>query len=185
MKYLIALQTELWVPSSPLDFNHLTEAGMNKILRLGALILGAALLLPALAQNTKFTATLSGSDQVPAVDSSAKGEATFRLNAAGDSLTYTISVTDIEDASAAHIHLAAMGKNGPPVVALYPTDASPSKAGKYGGVLAKGTITAASLIGPLSGKTIADLVEQINAGNTYVNVHSKAHPGGEIRGQLK
>ncbi len=159
---------------------------MNKILQLGVLILGISLLVPAaLAQKTKFTATLSGKDQVPAVDTSAKGEATFQLNSAGDALTYTITVTDIEDASAAHIHMAPVGKNGQPVVMLYPTDVSPAKAGKYSGVLATGTITAASLIGPLHGKTVADLVEQINAGNTYVNVHTKAHAGGEIRGQIK
>ena len=159
---------------------------MNKLLQVWIFILSVSVLVPtALAQKTKFTATLSGGEQVPAIDSSAKGEATFQLNSAGDSLTYTISVTDIEDASAAHIHMAAMGTNGQPVAMLYPSDASPAKVGKYSGVLAKGTITAAALIGPLKGKTIADLVEQINAGNTYVNVHTKAHAGGEIRGQLK
>ena len=159
---------------------------MNKILQLGVLILGVSVLVPsALAQKTIFTATLSGSDQVPAVDTSAKGEATFQLSPSGDSLTYTISVSDIEDASAAHIHIGAMGKNGPPVAMLYPTDASPAKAGKFSGVLAKGTITATSFMGSMNGKTVADLVTQIEGGNTYVNVHTKAHPGGEIRGQLK
>ena len=158
-----------------------------KLSKVVTTVLGAALLLAsaAVAQKTKFTADLSGKDQVPAVDTSAKGEATFQLNSSGDSLTYTISVTDIEDASAAHIHLGAPGKNGPPIVMLYPTDASPAKSGKYTGILAKGTITAASLMGSLSGKTIADLVTQIEGGNTYVNVHTKAHAGGEIRGQLK
>jgi hypothetical protein len=39
------------------------------------------------------------------------------------------------------------------------------------------------LEGPLAGMSLADLVVQIDAVNTYVNVHTDAHPGGEIRGQ--
>jgi hypothetical protein len=37
----------------------------------------------------------------------------------------------------------------------------------------------------MKGKTLDDLLEQMRAGNTYVNVHTKAHPGGEIRGQIE
>jgi hypothetical protein len=59
------------------------------------------------------------------------------------------------------------------------------KKGKFTGVLAQGTITAANLMGPLQGKTLEDLVSVIKAGDAYVNVHTTAHPGGEIRGQLK
>jgi len=158
---------------------------MNKFLQLCLFVLSISFLVPAAnAQAMRFTATLSGTAQVPAVDTTAAGTATFRLNAAGDTLNYTINVTGIQDPAAAHIHMGAAGKNGPPVVVLYPTDASPAQTGAYSGVLAKGSITAASLVGPLAGKTVADLVEQIKAGNTYVNVHTKAHAGGEIRGQL-
>ena len=52
------------------------------------------------------------------------------------------------------------------------------------GNLAIGTLTAADLIGPLSGLTLSDLLAEIEAGNTYVNVHTQAHPTGEIRGQI-
>ena len=85
----------------------------------------------------------------------------------------------------AHIHLAAAGKSGPPVVWLYPSKAHPVKTGKVSGLLSRGAITAAQLVGPLKGKTLADLLEQIRDGNTYVNVHTRAHPGGEIRGQIQ
>jgi CHRD domain len=51
--------------------------------------------------------------------------------------------------------------------------------------IAQGTITAGKLVGPLKGKTIDDLVEQIRAGKTYVNVHTKEHPDGEIRGTIE
>jgi hypothetical protein len=54
----------------------------------------------------------------------------------------------------------------------------------FSGELAKGTITDKNLVGPLAGKTIADLVKLIKDGGAYVNVHTPAHPGGEIRGQI-
>ncbi len=138
------------------------------------------------AQATKFSAKLSGKDSVPAVDTSARGEATFQLSADGKRLSYTLSVTDIENASMAHIHMGTAGQEGPVVVWLYPSKPpAVVKDGKFSGVLARGTITAANLAGPLQGKTVADLVEQIRAGKAYVNVHTVKHPGGEIRGQIE
>jgi hypothetical protein len=53
------------------------------------------------------------------------------------------------------------------------------------GLLAEGTITAADLVGPLAGMSIDDLLAEMRAGNAYVNVHSEANPGGEIRGQIQ
>ncbi|HVC00468.1 MAG TPA: CHRD domain-containing protein, partial [Candidatus Dormibacteraeota bacterium] len=89
-----------------------------------------------------------------------------------------------DEVTMAHIHMAAAGKNGPVAVWLYPTKSYPVKTGKFSGLLARGTITAAQLGGPLKGQTIADLVKEIRDGDAYVNVHTKAHPGGEIRGQI-
>lgn len=159
---------------------------MKRAVQMAVFALGFALLIPvANAQTTGFTATLSGSNEVPAVTTSATGRATFQVSADGSSLTYSLFVTGIEDPTMGHIHLAAAGKQGPPVVWLYPTKAYPVKSGKVSGMLASGTITAAQLVGPLQGKTIADLLAQIRDGNTCVIVHSKAHAGGEIRGQIK
>lgn len=85
----------------------------------------------------------------------------------------------------AHIHIAPAGQEGPVAVWLYPSHPPAAmKNGEFTGVLARGSITAADLQGPLKGKTIADLVDDIKAGNAYVNVHTKANPGGEIRGQI-
>lgn len=136
---------------------------------------------PALAISQGFTAKLSGGVETPPVTTSATGTATFVLSPDGQSLKYIVEVTGISDVTAAHIHLAPIGTPGPVVVGLF---AGPAKAGPFTGVLAEGTITAAELRGLLLGKPIDALLMEIKAGNTYVNVHTMAHPGGEIRGQI-
>jgi hypothetical protein len=52
-------------------------------------------------------------------------------------------------------------------------------------VLATGTITAADLVGPLAGQPLSALVDAMEAGETYVNVHTSQFPAGEIRGQIR
>jgi hypothetical protein len=56
--------------------------------------------------------------------------------------------------------------------------------GRSSGVLGEGVITDASLVGPLAGMTLEDLLEEIMEGNAYVNVHTQQIGAGEIRGQL-
>lgn len=128
-----------------------------------------------------FQAHLSGANEVPPVETRATGQATFQLNAEGTEMTYRLIVANIENVRFSHIHQAAAGVNGPVVVTLYP---GPTTSGRTQGVLAEGTITAADLQGPLEGMSLSDLVAQIEAGNTYVNVHTDANPPGEIRGQI-
>lgn len=137
------------------------------------------------AQAHTFTATLSGQHQTPAVTTAAHGTATFHLTRNGKALSYTLRVVNLDNATMAHIHIGAEGQSGPVAVWLYPSHPPQKvKHGKFTGVLARGTITAANLMGPLKGQTIADLVAQIKAGSAYVNVHTTAHPDGEIRGQI-
>jgi CHRD domain len=135
---------------------------------------------------TTFHATLSGKNQSPTIDTPAHGSATFTLSNTGKSLSYRLYVADIDNVSMAHIHIGTAGKEGPVAAWLYPSKPpAVVKEGKFTGVLASGTITAANLMGPLEGKTIADLVHEIKTGNAYVNVHTTAHPAGEIRGQIE
>ncbi|HEY6157926.1 MAG TPA: CHRD domain-containing protein [Gemmatimonadales bacterium] len=131
--------------------------------------------------------------------SRARGNARFRLNAAGDTLAYRLIVANIENVFQAHIHRAAAGVNGPIVVWLYPSTApvpgEPGQ-GRIDGVIARGTITAGNLVGPLAGSSLAALLDEIKNGNAYVNVHTNDgvaptntgpgdFPGGEMRGQLE
>jgi hypothetical protein len=94
--------------------------------------------------------------------------------------------SNIDDVSAAHIHLAPPGENGGIVLWLYPIDGPPGGLipGPFNGVLAQGVVTADNLTGDLEGATLEDLIEEIEAGNAYVNVHTSEYPSGEIRGQL-
>jgi hypothetical protein len=133
-----------------------------------------------------FKAHLSGGNEVPAVDTVAQGEAIFKLSDDGTQLHYKLIVANLENTLQSHIHVGAAGANGGVVAFLYPS-APPAQliAGRFSGVLAEGVITAADLRGSLAGMSLDALVAQMAAGNTYVNVHTVAYPGGEIRGQVK
>ena len=131
-------------------------------------------------QQPFFDAKLTGKDEVPATDTKTTGIAEFTSNGA-DSMMYKVNVTDMQKVTAAHIHKGKVGENGPVVVTLFKTD-SPSAT--TSGVLSEGNITSANLEGPLSGKSLNDLINLINNGEAYVNVHTEANPNGEIRGQL-
>jgi CHRD domain len=162
---------------------------MKRAIQSTLFLLVCLLLIPvANAQKTKtsFVANLAGKDQVPPVETHATGRATFRLSKNGKDLSYTLNVKGIDDVTMAHIHMAPMGKDGPPVVWLYGDKMHPAKKmGMVSGMLARGTITEADLVGSMKGKPLSDLVKEIRDGDTYVNVHTKGHPAGEIRGQIE
>ena len=128
---------------------------------------------------------LSGDEEVPARDTSAQGQAIFQVNGDGTAISYKLNVANIENVTQAHIHLAPAGTNGGIVVWLYPA-APPLQLipGRTQGTLGEGEITAASLVGSLSGKPLSDLLDAIHDGRTYVNVHTLQFLPGEIRGQI-
>jgi hypothetical protein len=138
----------------------------------------------AAAARNFISAPIHGDEEVPAVATAGRGVATFQLNDDG-TLSYQLVVANIENVTQSHIHLAAAGANGPIVVFLFGFVA----AGVTDqGVLAEGTITEANLIPRPAigfGGTMAELIEAIETGGAYVNVHTIAHPGGEMRGQTR
>jgi hypothetical protein len=130
----------------------------------------------AVADELVLPATLDPR-QVPgdAVSSFGSGSASFRYDHETHSISYRVTIADTPNTTAAHIHLAQAGATGPVVAPLQtPTNSSP----------AKGTLTADNLTNDLAGLSIEQLVCEMLRGNTYVNVHTEAHPGGEIRGQV-
>ena len=130
----------------------------------------------AFAQDQKFTATLSGQDEVPPTNSQATGMAEFTVM--GDSVGYTVNASNMQGVTAGHIHSGKQGENGPVVVTLFKND-SPSNE-----VSETGSITADKLEGPMAGKQLTDLATAMSNGETYVNVHTEQNPDGEIRGQI-
>ncbi len=129
-----------------------------------------------------FHAYLSGKNETPVVKSKAKGEAVFHLSKDGKELSYELTVSDINNVTAAHIHMGKKGAEGPPVAGLF---AGPEKKGNFSGTLVQGTISDKDLMGSLSGKSVNDLVSLIKKGDTYVNVHDEKFPNGELRGQIR
>lgn len=149
------------------------------------------------AQNNLGT-HLDGDDENPARPTQAQGQAIFRISDDGQSVAYTLIAANIDNAFMAHIHLAPAGVNGAIVEWLFPSTApvaGPLGAGRFDGVLASGTFTAANLVGPLANHPLSELISAMRNGGAYVNVHTNDgvaptntgpgdFPGGEIRGQL-
>ncbi len=107
---------------------------------------------------------LSGQQEVPPVTTSASGNGTITVSP-DRSLSGGITTTGVA-ATAAHIHHGAPGKNGPVIMPL--------------------VRTSENVWSMPAGARLTDAQhESYRAGNLYVNVHSAAHKGGEIRGQLR
>lgn len=125
------------------------------------------------AGSDTLTAKLSGSHEVGPVTTGGTGSARVVIRSDGASVFYQVFYSGLSGpAVAAHIHVGAIGANGP---IIFPLKVSPG--------LMAGTLTAADFTGA-NGMTFAQALDAIRAGGTYVNVHTAAHPGGEIRGQL-
>ena len=136
--------------------------------------------------DTEFEATLSGSEEVPAVSTPASGNATVSIQ--GSAIVYRVEVANLENVAVSHIHVEAVGENGPVRMNLCNTDDTPDCSTETTGVLVEGSNGVTQ-----GGITFDSLVSAIRAGNAYVNVHtsdgtSEPGPGnflgGEIRGQL-
>jgi CHRD domain len=136
---------------------------MKTHLVLGTL-LGCSLLAgSASAAVTKYTATLNGAQENPAVTTTATGAADLEFDDEAKTLTGTVTFTGLSGAvTASHIHKEACGANGGTVFTL---------AAGENDIDIDETLTDAQ---------ITDLV----AGNLYVNIHTQANGSGEIRGQL-
>ena len=125
----------------------------------------------------KFGFNLTGSEEVPPVETNATGMAEISAyTVAGDSITYNVNVTNIKDVTAGHIHFGKPGENGPIVFTMFKYDPPRDE------VLESGTITADKLEGPMEGKKVSDLAFAGANGSLYMNIHTVEHPDGEIRG---
>jgi hypothetical protein len=137
--------------------------------------------LPAAAQTFTLAATLTGAGEVPPLNTGAFGSATVTVDMGARTITYRIDVYNLPSGvTASHIHVGAIGTNGPVVVNFAP----PVPASNDFGF--SGTIRDTDFIlRPDQGiRSAEDALQAIIGENSYVNVHSAVNPAGEIRGQL-
>ncbi|HRJ15040.1 MAG TPA: CHRD domain-containing protein [Saprospiraceae bacterium] len=118
----------------------------------------------SLTKGLTFESLLNGDQEVPPVNSAASGAALAFLSPGLDSITYHVIASGLTPTTA-HLHQGAAGVSGPVTVALQTTSLPNYYTAKV----------------PATGNFVTQL---LNSG-IYVNVHTAAHPGGEIRGQLE
>jgi hypothetical protein len=108
---------------------------------------------------------LSGAEEVPPTPSTATGSGKITVKD-DKSVSGSVTTSGVEG-TAAHIHLAGKGKNGPPIITL-----AKGEDGKTWNV-------------PDGAKLNDEQFAAFKAGELYINVHSAAHKPGEIRAQLQ
>jgi hypothetical protein len=133
----------------------------NSKLRHAVLLCIIASAASALAEEVKVS--LSGAEEVPPVATKAAGSGVLTVNP--DMLVSGGIATTGVAATMAHIHVGKAGTNGPVAITL-------TRNGDYGWTV------------PPGAKLTEAQYQAYRAGELYVNVHSEAHKGGEIRGQL-
>ena len=122
--------------------------------------------LVAAAPNS-FKVPLSGAEQVPPIKTTGTGTAELTWNPSTRVVTWSVTYSDMSSpVTMAHFHRGARGNNGPVVIWL-------TKKGE-------------PVTNPIVGKATLSPTEanEFEAGDWYLNVHTKDHPDGEIRGQV-
>jgi hypothetical protein len=139
---------------------HILRAGLMAVVCTSAVAFAA----PSMAASTAFKANLSATSEVPPNDSKGKGSVTATYDDATKTLTWKGTYSDLSGpATAAHFHgPAAAGKNAGVMVPISPST-SP--------------LDGSATLNEAQAKALMD-------GDLYVNVHTAANKGGEIRGQL-
>jgi hypothetical protein len=129
---------------------------------------GTIVVTTAQAAPSSFTVPLTGAQQVPPVQTSGSGTADLTYDPSTRVLTWNITYSGLSGpATMAHIHgPAAEGKNAGVEIWLSRRGSEATSP-----ITGKATLTAAQ-------------ARQLMAGDMYINVHTHAHPAGEIRGQI-
>jgi hypothetical protein len=145
-----------------------------------ALIISAT---PSFAQVVNMTATLSPGEETPApgILSGAVGTATVSVDATNQEIAVSLSLFNFATGTTAgHIHVGPRGIAGPVVINF------PIPTGRTGDLPLTFRVGVAAFVArPEIGiNTMTDAIQAIVGGNAYVNIHTSANPGGEIRGQL-
>lgn len=126
-----------------------------------------------------YSAHLNAEQEALGSLSCSKGK--FCAQSCNGNLSLVLSVSELRNVTAAHLHWGKPGVEGPIVVTLFQ---SQCPVPCVDGVLVEGFVTDANLQGPLAGQSLCDLLNLMDAGFIYVNVHTTKYPLGAIRGQI-
>jgi CHRD domain. len=133
------------------------------VLACAALVAFAA---PSIAATVNMKANLKGSSEVPPNDSKGTGSVDVTYDTASGKLSWKGTYSGLSGpATAAHFHIAEVGKNGSIAIPI------------FAGAMAKSPFEGSATLN-------ASQTAALNEGKFYVNVHTANHKGGEIRGQV-
>ena len=136
----------------------------------------------AQAQVVTLNAALDGGNEVPAVATGSAGTAVVTWNTTTKTGTYRVDVYNMPvGTTASHIHVGADNVGGPVVINFTVPAGGISNDFALSGTFACSDVVVRAAQGINS---CEDFEQALLLGNTYVNVHSTANPGGEVRGQL-
>ncbi len=151
--------------------------------------LAASLLAASAAhsQTEPFSASLSGAEEVPPINTS--GTAAFEMRIQPGTITFSLTFSDLSSPLAvAHLHFAPSKVAGGVMIFLCGGGSQPACPAATSGTIT-GTITAANVTGPtVQGISPGDLdsaLEAVRDGLSYANMHTTNFGGGEIRGQVR
>lgn len=135
----------------------------HKILPLSGLLAALAFSSAVWAEAMRIEVTLSGEHEVPAVETAGSGTGVIEIGA-DRSVSGSVTTQNVPG-TMAHIHAAAADANGPVVIPLEQSDDNTWSV-------------------PEGAQLTEAQYDSLKEGNLYINVHTKANPGGEVRGQL-
>jgi hypothetical protein len=146
---------------------------------------------PGTTENT-LAVQLSGYQEDPLVlSTTGRGQFLAHIDTRKQEITYRLSYSGLEGVTQAHIHLGGAHQSGGISVFLCSNlgnGPAGTQACPPAPATVTGTIRPADVVGPvnqgITAQEFAELAAAIRAGVTYVNVHTGAFPGGEIRAQL-
>ena len=154
---------------------------MKRLLSVCALAAATLAICSAPAAAQTFTANLNAGEETPSFLTGAVGTVDVSVDQKNEELTVSLSIFNLPaGTTAGHIHIAPRGIAGPVVINF------PIPTGRTDDLRLEFRVGARDFVArPEIGiNTMQDAIQAILLGNSYANIHTTAHPAGEIRGQL-
>ena len=160
------------------------NVGFWLIFALTASVLAAP---PAHSQTERFSASLSGANEVPPINSA--GTAGFEMSIQPGAINFSLNFSDLSSPlSVAHLHFAPSKVAGGVMIFLCGGGGQPACPAATSGSIT-GTITAANVTGPtgqgITGGDLDSALAAVRDELSYANMHTTNFTGGEIRGQVR